>query len=124
MADSGIVNTYWAGTDNAVRKAAKAAFQYILRNLKLGPVEDQSIAGNMGGIWYEVKTSSVANQEFSIQHQQNQVPTMIIPGAPLNVVGASIVPMEVSQAADNMRVYLKSTSTGATAYVYVEFGGL
>lgn len=124
MADSGIVTNYWAGTNNAVRKAAQAAFTYILKNLKIGPAEDQGIAGNMGGVWYQVTTSSVANREFSLAHQQNQTPTMVMPGMPLNVVGASVVPLEVSRAADDQRVYLTSSSTGASVYLYVEFGGL
>jgi len=124
MADHRYAATLWAGADDLVRKAAQSSFRYILRNLKIGPAEDQKIAGNFGGIWYKVVTSTTANQEFSVAHQQNQIPTMLMTGMPLNDQGAKIVNVEVSQPADQTRIYLKSPSTNSTCYLYVEFGGL
>ncbi len=124
MADHRYASSLWAGTVDAVRRAATESFRYILRNLKIGPAEDQKIAGNFGGIWYKATTSTTANQEFSVAHQQGQIPTMVMTGLPLNVQGARMVDLEVSQPADQQRLYLKSPSTGATIYVYCEFGGL
>lgn len=120
MANASFASNFFASTERAVRRAAERAFDYILRNLKVGPIEDRDVAGNLSGIWYQVTTSSVADEEFSFRHQLNQVPATMLIGLPLNVANAQIVPLQISQAADSDRVYLKSSSTGAIAYVYIE----
>lgn len=124
MANASYITSLWSGTKTEIKRAAQYTFEYLLRNIKIGPIGDQEAAGNMGGTWYEVTTSSVANQEFSFQHRLGNIPSLIMVGAiPANVSGAQVVPVTLSTLADANRVYLKSATTGAVIYVYVESAG-
>lgn len=93
------------------------AFDYTQDNWRLG---DGVRATNAQWYKFSSTTAATANEEFSIRHGLGQVPSKVIPVLDLNSVGSQIVPLTVSRAPDEQRVYLKSSSTGAVFLIYVE----
>jgi hypothetical protein len=120
MADASYIKSLFGGADAEVRKAADQAFTYLLGNLTLGAPEEARRSKNFQWYWFSGTTSSNANEEFSLAHGLQKVPNVIIPVLPLSQVGAQIVPLQVSRAADANRIYLKSSSTSAAFTVLVE----
>jgi len=120
MADVAFVESSFGATEKETKKAAVEAFRYVLGNLTLGAPEEARRAKNFQWYWFSVTTSSNANEEFSIAHGLQRVPSVIIPVLPLNAVGGRLVDLQVSRAADANRIYLKSPSTSAPITVLVE----
>lgn len=119
MADIGYIESELGGLDKDVKRGLVSALRYLLNNLTLG-APDQPRAKNFQWYWFSATTSSVANTEFSIAHGLGRIPGVILPTLPLNTVGAKLVDLEVSRAADANRIYLKSPSTSAPITVLVE----
>lgn len=124
MADIAYVKSVFGSTPDAVKKAAEQAFTYVLSNYKIGPFvpmdELARRATNFQWYWLSGTTPAVANTEFSIAHQLGKTPNLVIPVLPLDQVGAQLIPLQVSKAADAQRVYLRSSSTSAAFSVMVE----
>lgn len=102
------------------RLAWKRCMDYVLRNLRLGPVVDQSRSENLQAYYYTATTSSTANKEFSIAHGLGRIPYVVVPVLSLDSVNQQIVPLRVTRAADASRIYLSSASTSAAVAVLVE----
>jgi hypothetical protein len=102
------------------RKAISAAFRYVLNNLTAGAVEPGRRAKNFQWYWLQGTTPAVANTEFSIAHGLQKVPNIILPVVPLSEIGAQLVPLTVSRAADANRIYLRSSSTSAAITLLLE----
>lgn len=119
MADIGAVEAYLAALPPEQKVALKQAFQYVLNNLAFGAVEHQTRATNFQAYYLEGTTSSVAHTEFTIAHGLGRIPHTLIPVAALGSVGAQLVPLTVSRAADANRIYLTSSSTSAAIAVLV-----
>lgn len=120
MADSSYAKSLIGGLAKDVQQAFGAVFTYILANLKFGAVEHQTRATNFQCYYLNSTTHATANTEFSIAHGLGQTPHTLIPVLALDQVGAQIVPLTVSRAADANRVYLTSSSTSAAFSVLVE----
>lgn len=120
MADIAYIKSVFGSTPDAVKKAAEQAFTYLLGNLTLGAPDEARRSKNFQWYWFSGTTSSNANTEFSIAHGLGRVPNVVIPVLPLSEVGAQLVPLTVSRAADVNRIYLKSSSTSAAFKVLVE----
>lgn len=120
MADIAYVESAFGPTDAKTKKASVDSFRYVLGDLSLGAPDEARRSKNFRWYWFSVTTSSVANQEFSIAHGLQRVPSVIIPVLPLDAVGAKTVNLEVSRAADMNRIYLKSASTSAPITLLVE----
>jgi hypothetical protein len=120
MADISYIKSVFGSTPDAVKKAAEQAFTYLLNNLTLGGVDVGRRAKNFQWYWLQGTTSSNANAEFSIAHGLGKAPLVMLQVAPLNEVGAQVVPLTVSRAADASRVYLRSSSTSAPITLLVE----
>ena len=120
MADSSYVKSILGGLQADAKKALGEAFTYVLGNLRFGSVEHQTRATNFQAYWLAGTTSSNASQEFSIAHGLGRIPMVAFPVLPLDAVGAQVVPLQVSRAADGQRIYLKSSSTSAAVTVLVE----
>lgn len=118
MADIGGVKADLAAFEGAQKTGLQNAFTYVLNNLSLLPT-DRGRAINMQLYYKSGITSSNANAEFSIAHGLERAPTVLFPAVTLNEVGARIVPLEVTRAADAKRVYLKSSSTSAPITILV-----
>lgn len=120
MADASYVKSLFGGVAADVKKAADAAFTYVLANLKLGPFNDGRRSLNFQWYWFSGTTAANAGDEFSIAHGMGRIPMAILPVLPLDQVGTQIVPLRVSRAADANRIYLTSSSTSAAFAVLVE----
>lgn len=120
MADSSYVQSLFGGVAEDVKKAAVAAFRYVLDNLKLGPFNEGRRALNFQWYWFSGTTAANAGDEFSIAHGMGRIPMVVLPVLPLDQVGSQIVPLRVSRAADVNRMYFTSSSTSAAFAVLVE----
>lgn len=118
MADIGFVKTVLGGVPDVVKKGVEQAFTYVLGSLSI-TASDRGKAGNFLLYYIEGTTSSVANQEFTIAHGMESTPTVLIPVAKLHEVNTQLVPLTISRAADNKRVYLKSSATSVAITVLV-----
>src|SRR3990172_785306 len=88
--------------------------------LRFGPV-DSAKAENFNG-FNVTSTTATSTSEFSIEHGMGRAPYRAMPALDLNVIGASIVPLTVTRAADHRRIYVKTDagSTGREFSLYVE----
>lgn len=102
------------------RPALKEAFKEAVTTLRFGRATSGEAAENFAGSFLEGETHSVAGTEFSIAHGRDGAPYLAVPVLDLQAVGARIVPLEVTKAADNRRVYLKSTVASAPFILYLE----
>ena len=120
MADIGYVQSVLGSLPPDVRQPLIEAFRYVLTNLVLGePGEGKR---SLTGAWVQrtVTTPAAANTAFSIVHGLGSIPTAVYPVLFCDRVSAQIVPLTITQAADAQRVYLKSSSTGASITVWIE----
>lgn len=106
---------------NRLKEDVKApvieAFRYVLPSLRLG---GNTKATNFAWVRIEGVTSSNAGTEFSVLHGLDGAPSKLIPIVDLSVINSQLVPLVVSRAPDARRIYLTSSSTGATFSAYVE----
>ena len=100
------------------KRALGAAFRYVLNNLSWSRL-DRGRAQNAQVYYVSGTTSSNANTEFSLAHGLGSTPSYLLPVMALDEVGAQIVPLQISRAADDRRVYLKSSSTSAAITVLI-----
>ncbi len=100
-----------------IKRVIVPAFHYVADNWRLG---DGDRATNAQWYRFTAVTSSNAGTEFSIRHGLNEKPSKLIPVLDLNSVGSQLVPLVVSRAPDAQRVYLSSSSTGASVVFYLE----
>lgn len=106
--------------EEGVKRILNPTFEYVLDNMRFGYPEPGTRAENFSIFWFTATTSSVANTEFSIEHGLNVIPVSIHQSLPGDVVGASLVNLTTTRAADGRRVYLSSPSTSAVIYVGLE----
>lgn len=117
MASAGYVKSIINGLESALVSRFDKVFDHVLSTYRLGT--DRK-AANFSWFRIESTTASTANEEFSVEHGLETVPTHLIPVLDLSVVGAQMVPLVNSRAPDARRVYLKSSSTSAVFTAYVE----
>ena len=119
MAQTGYAEALLGGLPQDVKRVLTELMRYVLPNGKFGPVAHQAKTESFQAYWGE-STTAASTGEFSIVHGLERITYVAIPVLPLDVVGARTVPLEVSRVADGQRVYLKSTSTSAPFYLYLE----
>jgi len=120
MANASYVESLMGGLDRDLRAAFKRVFDYVLNNLRFGVAAHQVRAENLQAYYLTSTTPGTANEEFSIVHGLGVTPHLIIPVVPADKVGAAIVNVQVTRAADASRVYLRSPSTAAQVWLLVE----
>jgi hypothetical protein len=120
MATPGYIDSLIGALDKDVKLALKRIFEYVLRNLRLGPVAHQEKSENLQAYYLLSTTAAEANQEFSVAHGLGRVPYVVVPVLSLDSVNQQIVPLRVSRAADASRIYLASSSTSAAIAMLVE----
>lgn len=120
MASKGFVTSMLNSLEDGVKRILNPTFEYVMDNLRFGHPDVGARAENFQIFFFSGVTSSVANQEFSIEHGLNLTPQLLLPMMPLDVIGAQYVPLTVTRAADGRRVYLSSPTTSATVYVGLE----
>lgn len=103
-----------------VRLALQRIFDYVLKNLRLGRPDHQVASENLQASFVTGTTHAVAGTEFSIAHGRDAAPYLVVPVLDLQTVGARTVPLQVTRAADDTRLYLKSTIASAPICLLVE----
>lgn len=120
MATPGYIESLVGNLEAPLRAALVRVFDYVLRNLRLGPVANSTRSENLAAYYYTTTTPATANEEFSVAHGLGRVPYVLIPVLSLDSINQAIVPLTVSRAADASRFYLKSSSTSAAIAILVE----
>jgi hypothetical protein len=120
MATPGYIESLVGNLEAPLRAALVRVFDYVLRNLRFGPVTNQARTENFQAYYFTTTTPATANQEFSVSHGLGRVPYVLIPVLSLDSINQAIVPLQVSRAADASRLYLKSSSTSAAIAIMVE----
>lgn len=120
MAVSGYVESLLGPFPPEAKKALTEIFRYVLPNGRFGPISHQAKTESFQAYYSTATTPSTANTEFSILHGMGRVPYVVVPVLPLDVVGGAVVRLQVTRAADAMRVYLRSPDTSASIAVYLE----
>lgn len=122
MADLGFVLSEVKSLPEAERPTFTRIFTNILKEMRFGhPVGEQPDACvNFGGGFFHGTTPATPGDEFSITHGFGRVPYLAIPLLLLDTVGSSVVPLTVSRAADDKRVYFTATIASAPISVYIE----
>lgn len=118
MADIGYVESELGNLPPEYKRGIVAAFRYVLNNFAFSPT-DRGRATNFQLYYKSGTTSPTVNGEFSIAHGLNSAPSVLFQVLPLSEVGTQMVPLQVSRAADDRRVYLRSSSTSAAITVAV-----
>lgn len=120
MADIGYVRGQLNGIkDEAIRIRLINVFEHLMNELSLGEPDHQTRAGNFQAYWQKSTTASDTS-EFSVAHGLNTTPKFAISALELDKPGSKDGFLEVSRAADNRRIYLKSTSTSAPILLFIE----
>ena len=113
MAITGYVESLLGGLEGNTKRVLTEAFRYVLPNGKFGPVDHQTKSESFQA-YYVNSTSATSTGEFSIQHGMGRTPYLAVPVLALDVIGARMIPLTVTRAADSQRVYLK-TEAGSTS---------
>lgn len=112
-----LVNTLPADEKKVLVEFIREAF----KTLAFGAPDTTPVAAtNFGGNLVPVTTSSVSNQEVAVPHRLDRKPRWLSPALDPNTVNASLPAFTITRAADATHVYLKSATTTATFWLYVE----
>ncbi len=119
MATPQLVESLLGGLEPDIKRVLTEVFRYLVPNGRFGPVGHQVKAEQFQG-YYITSTTATSKGEFSVVHGLGRTPYIAIPVLAIDQVGAQVVPLQVSRAADGSRIYLKSTSTSAVINLYLE----
>jgi len=117
-------NNYFAKFDGAQRVALDGFSQDVQTKLLAGRptmgANQNARGANLRWFPLTATTPSTPDEEFSIVHNIGSIPYNLIPCLPLDTVGAQMVDLTVTRAADIARVYLSSSVADAPITVFVE----
>lgn len=121
MATVGFVESLLGGLAADVKRPLLEVMRYVLPNSRWGPVEHQAKTESFQG-YYQSCTTATSTSEFSVIHGMGRTPYVAVPVLPLDDVGARLVPLTVTRAADGQRAYFKTEagSTNAPFFLYLE----
>lgn len=121
MADIGYIRGQLTSIkDEALRIRLINVFEHLVNDWRIGAPDHQTRAENAQLYWEKSTTPGTASEDFSLSHGLTYVPKYAIPVLELDKPGAQLVPLTVTKAADNRRLYLRSTSTGAPILLLIE----
>lgn len=122
MADLGFVQREINTLPAELRPVFTRIFTAILKDIRIGhPVGSQpDPMVNLGGGFFHGTTASIANAEFTIPHGFGRTPYLAWNVLRLDAVNSTLVPLTVTRAADDKRLYLSSSVTGAAVSLAVE----
>ena len=112
MAALGGLEALLGGLDENTKRALTEVLRALVPNLRGGPVDHQVKLENFQR-YYVNSTTDASTGEFTVVHGMGRAPYALRQVLPLDVIGAQMVPLTVTRAADAVRVYLKSASTSA-----------
>lgn len=125
MATSSYAKSLIGGLGAEFKKALGDVFDYLLTNsLSFGPIDSdvaQTKTTNFLGRYVKVTTSPTANVEAAVAHGLGRTPNVMWQVVSPRVVNAIFLgDLQVSRAADEQRIYVKSASTNVTTWMYIE----
>lgn len=122
MSDLGFIEAEIKSLPETMRATMQRIFRAILRDIRFGHPSGDSRDPclNMGAAFLHGTTPTTPGEEFSIAHSFGRTPYLAMPAVRLDSVGSSIVPVTVSRAADDKRIYLTSTIGNAPVTLIVE----
>jgi hypothetical protein len=123
MASAAAIEALCGGLTPDQRRVLKAIFDYLLTNLRFGQPVTAQRAENWQAYYLEGRTPAVANTPFDLAHGLASAPYLAVPVLSLQTVGAQLVPLTVTRAADANRIYLQSSAADAPFMLLVEGGG-
>lgn len=122
MADASAVEAELNALPPQLKAIFIRVFRAFLKDIRfghpLGEATDPML--NMSGGFLHGTTPTLPGDEFTIAHGFGRAPYWAVAGLRLDTVGSSIVPLTVSRAADNKRIYLTSTIGDAPISLAVE----
>lgn len=120
MAALGGLEALLGGLETGTKKVFTEVLRALVPNLRVGPV-DTAKAENFAG-YKLTSTTATSTGEFSVEHGIGRTPYLLLPVVDLTAVGSALVPLEVTRAADDRRLYLKTQagSTNVPFSIYVE----
>lgn len=122
MATSSYAKALIGGLEQDLKRMFYRVMEYMFdHNLEFGPITHQGQSANFRGVYLKSTTAAESSQEFNVEHGLERVPNMMFQiGDPLTINSEFGVPLKVTRAADNRRVYLSSPSTSVPIILYVE----
>ena len=120
MADRGYVKQNLGAFEGAQKVGLQTIFDYLLRNWRVGLPGNQKVAENMAWVQIDGVTHATADTEVALVHGLGSSPRVAFPCLDLGTVGAQMVPLKVTRAADASRIYVSSSSTSAAFTLFVE----
>lgn len=104
-----------------IRRVLTAFSREAFTALRFGaPSADAVACENLGGHLVPYVTSSTANREVAVAHKLGRIPRLGFQVFALNTVNATGPVLTVSRAADATYLYVKSATTSASGWLYVE----
>lgn len=120
MANAVYIESLLGGMDRGLRRALRAAFEYLLGNLRFGHPVANERTENHQLYFVEGRTSVVANTEFTVAHKLGVAPYLAIQVIDLQAVNTQMVRLRVERAADTSRLYLSSPDVNAPFTLMIE----
>lgn len=121
MAKANYVETLLGSVPAAIKTPLVNVLRYILdKGLRVGRPDDRAPSENFAAYFYRTTTPAIASTEFTIAHGLGRVPYLLTPVLAVETPGMQIVPLTVTRAADEYRVYLSSTATSAPICLLLE----
>lgn len=111
-----IIGSLPADSKRVMTELINAAFP----NLRGGPIEHQRKLENFQRYYVNSTTNSTANDEFTVVHGMGRAPFACRQVLPLDQIGSKEVRLEVTRAADSVRVYLRSPEASAPITLELE----
>jgi hypothetical protein len=108
------------GLETQTKKVMTELINAAFPNLRGGPVEHQTKLENFQRYYVNSTTNSTANDEFTVVHGMGRAPYALRQVLPLDQIGAKEVRLEVTRAADAVRIYLKSPEASAPITLELE----
>lgn len=121
MAALGALEALCQSLPEAIRRTMIAYTREWATSLRFGAPSSSAVkAENLGGALVPFVTSGTANQEAAVAHGLGRTPRLLIPMLPMDTVNATLPVLTVTKAADATYLYVKSPTTSASTWAYIE----
>lgn len=122
MADLGLLRQKINGLPVELRATVLDIVTILCKDLRFGHPQQMQPdpLTNFGGGFFTFTTPSTPGDEVAVAHGFGRIPYLLVPCLPLDTVGASLVPLTVTQAATAKNLYLSSSVADAEVTVIVE----
>lgn len=104
-----------------IRRVFTAFTREAFTGLRFGaPAADAVACENLGGHLVPYTTSTVVNREVAVAHKLGRVPRLALLALALDTVNATTPVITITRAADATYLFIKSATTTASGWLYVE----